>query len=121
MRAVAVSRFHAPPERMDLPAPPAGRGELLVRVAFAGMNPLDWKIGEGFYEGSRPHLFPLILGVDAAGTVEAVGATVARFRVGDPVFGQFLHSPVGTGTYAELTPVPEGIGIARVPGVLTME
>jgi len=121
MRAVAVSRFRSPPELMDLPIPSAGPHEMLVRVGFAGVNPLDWKIGEGFYDGSRPHVFPLVLGVDAAGTVEAAGPGVTRFRVGDRIFGQFLHSPVGTGTYAELTTVPEGIGVDRVPEGMRME
>lgn len=121
MQAVAVSRFRAPPELMELPTPAIGPTELLVRVAFAGMNPLDWKIGEGFYEGRSPHVFPLVLGVDAAGAVEAVGPHVTRFGVGDRVFGQFLHDPVGTGTYAELAPVPEGIGIGRVPDRMNLD
>jgi NADPH:quinone reductase len=115
MRAVAVARFHAPPEVMDLPVPSIGPGELLVRVAFAGVNPLDWKIGDGFYDGSRPHVFPLVLGVDAAGTVEEVGSGVTGIRIGERVFGHFLHNPVGTGTYAEVAPVPEGIAVGRIP------
>jgi len=121
MRAVAVPRFRAPAELMDLPIPAPGAHELLVRVTYAGVNPLDWKIGEGFYDGARPHIFPLILGVDAAGAVEAIGSDVRRFRVGDRVFGQFLHSPVGTGTYTELTTVPEEIGISHIPQGLSME
>jgi len=100
---------------MDLPEPVPGPSELLVRVEFAGMNPFDWKIADGLLEGQRPHVFPLVLGVDAAGVVEAVGTRVRRFRPGDRVVGQFLHDPVGTGTYAERAPVPEGIGIVRAP------
>ena len=121
MRAVAVSRFHDPPQTMDLSVPSIGPAEMLVRVAFAGVNPLDWKIVEGFYEGSRAHVFPLVVGVDAAGTIEAVGPEVKRFRRGDRIYGQFLHSPVGTGTYVELTPVPEGIGVSRVPDGMKWE
>ncbi len=115
MRAVAVSQFRSPIQLMDLPSPAAGREEVLVRVEFAGINPLDWKIAEGMYEGNRPHVFPLVLGVDASGTVEAVGPAVTRFQVGDRLFGQFLHDPVGTGTYAEFAPVPEASGVIRVP------
>jgi NADPH:quinone reductase-like Zn-dependent oxidoreductase len=115
MRAVAVRRFRAPPELLDLPTPTAGAGELLVRVEFAGVNPYDWKIADGALEGSRPHVFPLVLGIDASGIVEAVGPEVDRFHPGDRVVGQFLHDPVGTGTYVELAPAPEGIGIVRVP------
>lgn len=121
MHAVAVSRFRAPPELMDLPVPAIGRGEMLVRVEFAGINPFDWKIADGLFEGNRPHVFPLVLGVDAAGRVEEVGPAVEQFQVGDRIFGQFLHDPVGTGTYAELVPVPEGIGVARVPTELMPE
>lgn len=121
MRAVAVPKFRASPELMDLPKPSAGPGEALVRIQFAGTNPYDLKIADGILEGRRPHVFPLILGVDAAGTVEAVGAGVTRFRPGDRVFGQFLHNPVGTGTYADWAPVPEGIGVAPLPPGLTLE
>ena len=115
MRAVAVPRFRARAELMDLPAPTCGPGEVLVGLDFAGMNPIDWKIADGLLGGSRPHVFPLVLGVDGAGVVEAVGSSVTRFRRGDRVFGQFLHDPVGTGTYCELAPVPERIGIGPVP------
>jgi len=120
MRAVAVSRFRVPPEMMDLPAPTVGPGELLVRVAFAGINPFDGKIADGILEGHRPHRFPLVLGVDASGTVDAVGPGVQRFRVGDRVFGEFLHDPVGTGTYEELSPVPESVAIVRAPDELPL-
>jgi NADPH:quinone reductase-like Zn-dependent oxidoreductase len=121
MRAVAVSRFRMPFELMDLPSPSVGREEVLVHVEFAGINPLDWKIAEGMYEGDRPHVFPLVLGVDASGTVEAVGRGVERLRVGDRIFGQFLHDPVGTGTYAELAPVPERSGVIRIPAGMHAE
>ncbi|HYA70121.1 MAG TPA: NADP-dependent oxidoreductase [Thermoplasmata archaeon] len=119
MHAVAVRRFRQAPEMMELPSPSAAPGELLVRVEFAGVNPFDWKIADGLYEGKRPHIFPLVLGVDASGTVEAVGSGVDRFQPGDRVMGQFLHDPVGTGTYTERTVVPEGIGVARVPSGLS--
>lgn len=119
MHAVAVARFRAPLETVELGRPGIRATELLVRVEFAGMNPFDWKIAQGFFEGKRPHVFPLVLGVDAAGIVEEVGADVRQYRVGDRVFGQFLHDPVGTGTYAEYAPVPEDVGIATVPSGLT--
>lgn len=100
---------------MDLPPPEPGPGELLVRVGAAGVNPFDGKVADGYFDGVRPHRFPLILGVDGAGRVESVGPGVVEYRPGDRVYGQFLHSPVGTGTYCELTTVPERIGIDRIP------
>jgi len=118
MRAVAVRRFRAQPEVMELPEPVPGPGELLVRVEFAGMNPFDWKIADGLFEGHRPHQFPLVLGVDACGTVESVGPQARRFQPGERIVGQFLHDPVGRGTYAERAIVPEGVGVIGAPARL---
>ncbi|HTT14512.1 MAG TPA: NADP-dependent oxidoreductase [Thermoplasmata archaeon] len=118
MQAVAVRTFRAPAELMEVPSSPPGPGELLVRLEAAGVNPLDWKIVDGLYEGRRPHLFPIVLGVDGAGTVEALGEGTRRFRVGDRIAGSFLHDPVGVGTYAQRTTVPETNALAVVPPAL---
>jgi NADPH:quinone reductase-like Zn-dependent oxidoreductase len=115
MRAVAVRKFKDVPERMELPKPVPGDGEILVHLGAAGVNPFDWKIVDGIYEGKRPHEFPLILGVDGSGAVDAVGPGVTRFKVGDGVFGSFLHDPVGRGTYAEYVVAPETLAIAIRP------
>ena len=69
-----------------LPRPRPGDGQVLVRIAASGVNPLDSKI----FEGAAPHARqppPAILGLDAAGTVEAVGRGVGAFRPGDEVYG----------------------------------
>ncbi len=122
MRAIAVKKFKDAPEIMDLPRPSPQAGELLVHVGAASVNPFDWKIADGALDGSMPHVFPLILGVDGAGVVDAVGPNVTRFKVGDGVYGQFLHPPVGTGTFCEYTTVPESIGITKIPrGVYTAQ
>jgi NADPH:quinone reductase-like Zn-dependent oxidoreductase len=118
MRAVAVEAFGAVPRVMELPNPAPAAGEVLVRLSAGGMNPFDWKIANGTLKG-RPHVFPLILGVDGAGSVEAVGRGVERFRVGDRIFGSFLHDPVGTGTYAQYAPVPERNAVSRTPDSLS--
>lgn len=122
MRAIAVRKFRDAPEIMDLPRPIPAAGEILVHVGAASINPFDWKIVDGILDGSMPHVFPLVLGVDGAGVVEAIGPGVTRFRVGDGVYGQFLHAPVGTGTFCEYTTVPETIGIAPIPrGIYTAQ
>jgi NADPH:quinone reductase-like Zn-dependent oxidoreductase len=100
---------------MDLPRPTPRKGEVLVRIAAAGVNPIDWKIADGLYDGQRAHVFPLVLGVDGAGTVDSVGAGVSRFRPGDRIFGQFLADPVGFGTFADFATVPESIGVSHFP------
>ena len=115
MRAIAVKKFKDAPEMMDLPKPEPGEGEILVRLGAAGVNPFDVKIANGALDGVMPHVFPLILGIDGAGIVEKVGPGVTRFAVGDGAFGQFLHPPVGLGTYAEYITAPESIGISKTP------
>lgn len=115
MRAVAVRKFGDEPELMDLPKPTPGDGEILVHLRAAGVNPFDWKIADGKALADQPHVFPLILGVDGAGTVEEVGAGTTNFHVGDGVYGQFVHPPVGIGTYAEYVVAPETLGIALSP------
>jgi len=110
-----VREFGAMPELLDLPVPAPAPGEVRVRLEGAGINPFDWKIADGALKGHRRHVFPLVLGVDGAGTVDAVGEGVSRFRAGDRVFGQFLHDPVGTGTYIEKAVVPETNAIVPTP------
>jgi NADPH:quinone reductase-like Zn-dependent oxidoreductase len=122
VRAIAVKKFKDEPEIMDLPKPTAAAGEVLVRIGATSINPFDWKIVNGILEGAMPHVFPLILGIDGAGVVEAIGPGVTRFQVGDGIYGQFLHPPVGTGTFCELTTVPENIGVGKIPrGVYTAQ
>ncbi len=115
MRAAAVRSFRAPVELLELPVPSPGPNEVAVRLEAAGMNPFDWKIADGALEGRRPHVFPLVLGVDGCGVVERVGEKAKRFRVGTRVAGSFLHDPVGVGTYAEHTVAPETNALAEVP------
>jgi NADPH:quinone reductase-like Zn-dependent oxidoreductase len=115
MRAIAVERFGGPAKLVDLPQPVPGPGEVLVRLAAAGVNPFDRKVADGMMDGSMPHTFPLVLGVDGAGVVESVGADVTRFAPGDRIFGSFFHSPAGEGTYAEYVTVPAGNALALLP------
>lgn len=60
-------------------------------MSAAGINPYDWKLADGVMKGVLPNVLPFVLGLDAAGTVAAIGDNVTRFRIGDRVFGQFFH------------------------------
>ena len=115
MKAVAVSQFKAAPAVMELPEPTLRPGTLIIRVAAGGMNPFDWKLTDGILDGKMPHQFPLIMGTDAAGTVEEVGAGVTRFKAGDHVYGQVIHAPIGEGAFAEYVIVPDTVIISRAP------
>jgi NADPH:quinone reductase-like Zn-dependent oxidoreductase len=107
----------------EAPKPKIGPDEVLVKVYACGVNPVDWKIREGFMEQMAPHTLPLTLGWDVAGTVAETGALVTRFKDGDAVFCRpdTLHN----GGYAEyvavktldLAPAPEAIPLDHAAGI----
>src|SRR5579871_2440332 len=96
-RAVIYERFGGPEvlELRQVPEPHAGPGEVRVRVAAAGLNPMDWMIA------ARPELatmfgvsLPAGFGYDFAGTIDEVGGDVPGFTVGERVFGGALGRAV---------------------------
>lgn len=103
----------------DIERPAIGDHEVLVRVHAAGVNPADWAIMAGFPYIARP-VYGLrrpktgIRGTDVAGTVEAIGAGVTRFRPGDAVFG------AAEGSFADFAAASED-KLARKPANLTFE
>jgi NADPH:quinone reductase-like Zn-dependent oxidoreductase len=84
-----------------LPTPEIVAGEVLIRVRAAGVNPFDWKVAHGALEDQMKHRFPLILGFDAAGVIERVGADVTQLAEGEEVYGYLFKPVIGDGTYAE--------------------
>lgn len=90
-------------EVAEIPKTAAGEGQVLVRVHAAGVNGIDWKVREGRVQKAFPLQLPAVLGIELAGTVEAVGPGASRFQVGDRVM-----APLGRlGAYAEFVPVEE--------------
>src|ERR1700758_3871215 len=98
------------------PAP--ARGEVLVRIKASGVNPLDTKIRAGQAAHAR-HPLPAILGIDLAGTVEAVAPDVSAFGPGEDIYG--MTGGVGgiQGSLAEYA-VVDAVLPARKPANLTM-
>jgi NADPH:quinone reductase len=86
MRAVVLDEFGAPFVVRDLPVPEPGPGEVLVRVAASGVNPLDLKIRSGEAAHARVQT-PAVLGIDMAGTIARVGEGVTGFSAGEEVYG----------------------------------
>ncbi|MFI6326141.1 NADP-dependent oxidoreductase [Nonomuraea sp. NPDC050556] len=115
MRAITVSGFGATPELTDQPTPTPGPGQVLVRMRAAGFNPFDLKIVDGALKDAVEHRFPLVMGVDGAGVVEAVGSGVSRFKAGDNVYGQFSDPAHGMGSYAEYAVASEDGALSRMP------
>lgn len=64
-----------------------GQGEVAVKVKFAAINPIDWKVRNGHLKMVTGRVFPRAMGIDLSGTVISVGPGVTRFRPGDAVFG----------------------------------
>jgi NADPH:quinone reductase-like Zn-dependent oxidoreductase len=93
-------------ELTDVPEPKVGPDSVLVRAKAAGVNPVDWKIREGYLDGLFPTHFPMIPGWDLAGVVERVGPAVSEFSPGDEVIGYVREDHLERGTYAELVSAP---------------
>lgn len=83
----------------DAPLPEISTDDVLVKVYYAGVNPVDWKIREGYLQALIPFDLPFILGWDVSGVVEAVGENVSNFKVGDEVYSR--PDITRNGTYAE--------------------
>ena len=119
MKAMAIDGFGAPPSLHDLPVPEPGEGEVLVRVRASSVNALDVAVACGSRTGmSEPH-FPVVLGRDFAGTVEAAGPGVRSLLPGDAVFGVVAETMLGDGAFAEYAKAPEA-HTARVPAGLDL-
>jgi NADPH:quinone reductase len=86
MQAAVLESHGAPFRLATIPRPAPGPGQVLVRIAASGTNPLDTKIHAGAAAHAR-HPLPAILGLDLAGTVAALGDGATRFRHGDEVYG----------------------------------
>jgi len=122
MRAIVRCDYGGPGvvQLQELEKPTPGPDEVLVRVRAASVNPLDWHFMEGTPYFARLGMGlrkpkSIRLGVDFAGTVEAVGANVKKLRPGDEVFGG------RTGAFAEYVAVREDRAVAPKPTNLTFE
>lgn len=102
----------------EVPTPEPGPGEVLIRIACAGVNPADWKNREGHLAQYRPYVFPYIIGFDAAGIVAAVGEGVTEFAEGERVFTPTNHGQGGQGSYAEYA-IASVDRVARIPAGLS--
>ena len=120
MLAAAIDRFGGP-EVLTIHAlsvPPVGPREVLIAMDTAGVGPWDLEIREGLVP-QRKLRFPMVLGVDGAGVVMAVGSRVRRFKIGDWVYSYNWANPKG-GFCAEYVVVPaDKVGL--VPKRLDLE
>ena len=110
MKAIVVHQYGGPEvlKFEEYPDPVPGSGEVLVRVAAASVNPIDYKRRAGLTKDFYPLQFPGLIGVDVSGTVVKLGPGVEGFSVGDRVFA------MADNTYAELCVVKASV-LAKVP------
>ncbi|WP_370677290.1 NAD(P)-dependent alcohol dehydrogenase [Pleomorphomonas sp. PLEO] len=117
MQRIQYHRYGGPEvmrlEAYDLPAP--GKGELLVRVKAASINPLDWKLRQGFMKFMMGRRFPRAMGMDFSGVVEAVGRGVTGFARGDEVLGQV--SMMKPGAFAETALTTANLLVGKPAGL----
>lgn len=103
----------------EVPVPDIGPDDVLVRVVAASINPVDWKVREGYLAQMLPHALPLTLGWDVSGVVAAVGSGVMQWpqwQVGDAVFAR--PDIARNGTYAEFVAI-RAREIARKPRTIS--
>lgn len=122
MKAIVQDKYGSPEvlELQEIDKPVVKENEVLIRVHAAGVNAADW-----YFMRGEPNIMRLmsglrtpknkVLGRDVAGTVEAVGANVTRFQLGDEVYAE-----VDTGSFAEYTCVSEDV-LESKPANLTFE
>ncbi len=102
MKAICFHEYGGPEvlKYENVPRPEPQHGQVLIQVRAAAVNPVDWKIREGWLASMIPLQLPAIAGTDVAGVVMATGQGVTDFRVGQDVYG-FVG--IGGGAYAEYT------------------
>lgn len=118
MRALNIPTAGGQAEISDLPVPESAEGTVLIRVKAASLNAVDNVLASGTMAKMLPHHYPLVVGRDAAGVVEEVGAGVDHVAVGDEVVGHILLAPpIQTGTVAEYALLPAAAVAAKPASV----
>ena len=117
MKAVQISKYGGSEVvqiNKNAPKPAVSTGKVLIEVYASGVNPVDWKIREGYLRQMAPLKFPATLGGDFSGTVAEIGHGVSGFKNGDEVYGQASILGGGSGSFAEYITANTG-SIARKP------
>ncbi|SIS60284.1 NADP-dependent oxidoreductase [Salimicrobium flavidum] len=120
MKAIVINEYGHKEQltEQEIETPKPGKGEVLVQVKATSINPIDWKLREGYLQQMLDFEFPIILGWDVAGIVEETGEGVTSYEKGDRVFSR--PDLTRKGTYAEYTVVAEHL-LAPLPENVTFE
>lgn len=117
MRAVQITAYGGPEvvTVSHVPEPELAAGQVRVSVAATGVNPVDWKVRDGYMKDMLQIPFPITIGNEIAGTVTEVGEGAVGFAVGDTVYGSI--GPVGA--FADIVAVP-ATSLAHAPASLSL-
>lgn len=120
MKAIAIKQYGGKEQlkEINIPKPTPKEKQVIVKLHATSINPIDWKLREGYLKAMMPFEFPIILGWDVAGIVEEVGDHVQDFKVGDRVFAR--PETTNRGTYAEYTIVDTHL-LAKIPDNISFE
>ncbi|MFD2700870.1 NADP-dependent oxidoreductase [Paenibacillus shunpengii] len=120
MKAVVINQYGSKEElveqEVNIPNPEAN--QVVVKLEATSINPIDWKLREGYLKEMFDWEFPIILGWDAAGVITDIGSNVTKWKVGDRVFSR--PETTRFGTYAEYTAVDEHL-LAKLPDSISYE
>jgi NADPH:quinone reductase-like Zn-dependent oxidoreductase len=118
MKAVVIDKYGGVDELQirDMPVPALSNYDVLIEIHAASVNPVDWKVREGYLRKMIPYKFPIIPGWDAAGIVKETGPLASIYKRGDRVFSRTDISR--DGTYAEYVAVNEEL-VALMPDNLS--
>lgn len=113
-KAVVINQYGGKEQLTDatVTLPELSAHQVLVKVKATSVNPIDWKLREGYLQQMMPWEFPIILGWDVAGIIEEVGSQVSDWKVGDWVAAR--PDTTRFGTYAEHTIVDDHL-LAKLP------
>ena len=122
MKAYALTTADQPAALTELPQPEVPAGGALVRVRAASLNGMDVHQAAGYLVSMMPHDFPVTVGRDFAGVIEAVGEGRTDLAVGDEVLG-FIPPvpPLHAGTWTELIPAGQDVTLAPKPAGVSFE
>lgn len=113
-RAIIINQYGGKEQLKEstVTLPELKKNQVLVNVQVTSINPIDWKLRQGYLQQKYPWEFPIILGWDVAGVIEEVGEDVTQWKIGDQVFAR----PATTrfGTYADHTIIDADL-LVKIP------
>ncbi|MER2227836.1 MAG: NADP-dependent oxidoreductase [Carnobacterium sp.] len=120
MRAVIIEEYGGKEKlkEAEVPMPQPKEHQVIVKERATSINPIDWKLREGYLQQKMPWEFPIILGWDVAGEIVEVGSEVTDWKIGDRVFAR--PDTTRFGTYAEYTAVDDNL-LAYIPENISYE